>query len=138
MNLSRFLDAQAPLYATALAELQAGKKQTHWIWFVLPQLRGLGTSHNATYYGIENAAEAAAYLAHPVLGARLRECITAIMAHKDKSAHAILGSPDDAKFRSCLTLFRAAAAPDDRLWQSALDQFYAGEADPATLRLLEV
>ena len=136
MNLSRFLDAQAPLYATALAELRAGKKQTHWIWFVLPQLRGLGTSHNATYYGIENAAEAAAYLAHPVLGARLRECVAALLAHKDKSAHAILGSPDDAKFRSCLTLFRAVAAPDDTLWQDALDQFYAGEADPATLRLL--
>ena len=72
MNLTRFLDAQAPLYATALAELQAGKKKTHWIWFVLPQLRGLGTSHNATYYGLENATEAAAYLAHPVLDARLR------------------------------------------------------------------
>ena len=136
MNLSRFLDAQAPLYATALAELQDGKKQTHWIWFVLPQLRGLGTSHNATYYGIENAAEAAAYLAQPVLGARLRECVAALLVHKDKSAHAILGSPDDAKFRSCLTLFRAVAAPDDTLWQNALDQFYAGEADPATLRLL--
>jgi uncharacterized protein (DUF1810 family) len=137
LNLSRFLEAQAPLYATALAELQAGHKRTHWIWFVLPQLRGLGSSHNATYYGIENAAEAAAYLAHPVLGARLRECVAAIMAHKDKSAHAMLGSPDDAKFRSCLTLFREVAAPDDRLWQDALDQFYAGEPDPATLRLLE-
>ena len=136
MNLSRFLDAQAPLYPTALAELQAGHKQTHWIWFVLPQLRGLGHSHNATYYGLENAAEAAAYLAHPVLGARLRECVAAIVARKDKSARAMLGSPDDAKFRSCLTLFRAVAAPDDSLWQDALDQFYAGEADSATLRLL--
>ena len=134
MNLSRFLDTQAPLYTAALAELQAGKKQTHWIWFVLPQLRGLGTSHNATYYGIENAAEA--YLAHPTLGARLRECVAATLAHKDKGAHAILGSPDDAKFRSCLTLFRAVAPPDERFWQSAPDQFYAGEADPATLRLL--
>ena len=136
MNLTRFLEAQVPLYSTALAELQAGDKRTHWMWFVLPQLRGLGTSHNATYYGIENAAEAAAYLAHPVLGARLRECVAAILVHKDKSAHAILGSPDDGKFRSCLTLFRAVATADDSIWQAALDQFYAGEADPATLRLL--
>jgi Uncharacterized conserved protein len=136
MSLSRFLDAQAPIYATALAELCAGQKQTHWIWFILPQLRGLGSSRNATYYGIEDAAEAAAYLAHPVLGARLRECVEAILAHQDKSAHAILGSPDDLKFRSCLTLFREVAAPDDTLWQRALDQFYAGEADDATLRLL--
>lgn len=137
MNLTRFLDAQAPLYAIALGELQAGHKRTHWIWFVLPQLRGLGTSHNATYYGIEDSAEAAAYLAHPVLGARLRECVAVLLAHKDKSAHAILGSPDDAKFRSCLTLFHAVAAPDDTLWQNALDQFYAGQPDDATLRLLD-
>ena len=126
MNLTRFLDAQAPIYATALAELRSGKKQTHWIWFVLPQLRGLGHSHNATYYGLEDAAEAAAYLAHPVLGTRLRECVEAIMAHKDKSAHAILGSPDDAKFRSCITILFSAGAQNDSLWKDALDQFYAG------------
>ena len=137
MNLSRFIDAQAPIYADALAELRAGRKYTHWIWFILPQLRGLGHSHDATYYGLENAAEAAAYLAHPVLGARLRECVTAILTHKDKTAHTILGAPDDLKFRSCLTLFRAVAAPDDPLWQDALDQFYAGQPDAATLRLLK-
>ena len=136
MNLARFLDAQAPVYADALAELRAGGKETHWIWFVLPQLRGLGHSVDSTYYGLENAAEAAAYLAHPVLGARLRECIAAIMAHKDKTAHTILRSPDDLKFLSCLTLFRAVAPPEDRLWQDALDQFYAGQPDEATLRLL--
>lgn len=136
MNLARFLDAQAPVYADALAELRAGRKHTHWIWFVLPQLRGLGHSANATHYGLENAAEAAAYLAHPVLGARLRECVAALLSHPDKSAHAILGSPDDQKFRSCLTLFRAVAAPGDPLWQDALDRFYAGQPDNATLRLL--
>lgn len=136
MDLSRFLDAQVPVYADALAELRAGQKHTHWIWFILPQLRGLGHSHYATYYGLENAAEAAAYLTHPALGARLRECVTAILAHKDKTAHTILGAPDDLKFRSCLTLFRAVAAPDDSLWQNALDQFYAGQPDDATLRLL--
>jgi uncharacterized protein (DUF1810 family) len=137
MDLSRFLEAQAFVYADALAELRAGRKYTHWIWFILPQLRGLGHSHDATYYGLENAAEATAYLAHPVLGARLRECVTAILAHKDKTAHTILGAPDDLKFRSCLTLFRAVAAPDDHLWQEALDQFYAGQPDDVTLRLLK-
>ena len=136
MNLSRFLKAQAPVYADALAELRAGKKETHWIWFILPQLRGLGHSENATYYGVEGAGEAAAYLAHPVLGSRLRECVTALLAHREKSARAILGAPDDLKFRSCLTLFRAAAAPQDKLWQNALDRFFAGEPDEATLRLL--
>jgi len=136
MNLSRFLDAQAPIYADALSELRAGRKHTHWIWFILPQLRGLGHSVDATYYGLENAAEAAAYLAHPVLGVRLRECVAAILSHKDKTAHTILGAPDDLKFRSCLTLFRAVAAPDDHLWQDTLDQFYAGQSDEITLRLL--
>lgn len=136
MDLSRFINAQFPIYAEALAELRAGAKQSHWIWFVLPQLRGLGHSGNSIYYGIENADEAAAYLAHPVLGARLRECVTALLAHTDKTAHEILGSPDDLKFRSCLTLFRAVAAPDDSLWQDALDQFFSGQPDDATLRLL--
>lgn len=136
MNLHRFLDAQAPIYADALAELRAGEKRTHWIWFVLPQLRGLGHSENSTYYGLANAAEAADYLAHPVLGARLRECVTAIMAHQDKTAHTILGAPDDMKFRSCLTLFRAVALPDDHLWQDGLDQFFGGQPDDATLGLL--
>jgi uncharacterized protein (DUF1810 family) len=172
MNLTRFLEAQEPVYTDALAELQAGRKHTivlcaaqrapgpvthsaptngapgptvpvdhlllaaPWIWFILPQLRGLGHSTNAIYYGLENATEATAYLAHPVLGARLRECVTAILAHKDKTAHTILGTPDDLKFRSCLTLFRAVAAPNDHLWQDALDQFYAGHPDETTLRLL--
>lgn len=136
MNLDRFLDAQSQVYVEALEELHAGRKQTHWIWFVLPQLRGLGHSRNATYFGLENAAEATAYLAHPVLGVRLRECVVAILEHKEKCAHAILGSPDDLKFRSCLTLFRAVAAPDEHLWQDALDQFYSGHADDATIRLL--
>ena len=134
MNLSRFLDAQEPVYAHALAELQAGQKRTHWIWFVLPQLRGLGHSSNATYYGIENAEEAAAYLTHPVLGARLRESVVAILAHREKTAREILGVPDDQKFRSCLTLFREVASPDDCLWQDALDQFFAGQPDDTTLR----
>lgn len=136
MNLERFLAAQTPVYANALAELRAGRKQTHWIWFILPQLRALGHSRNATFYGLENAAEAAAYLAHPVLGARLRECVAAIQSHGDKSAHDILGSPDDLKFRSCLTLFRSVATPDDHLWKDALNQFYSGQPDDATLRLL--
>lgn len=135
MNLSRFLEAQAPVYSDALAELRAGQKHTHWIWFILPQLRGLGHSHDANYYGRENAAEAATYLAHLVLGARLREA-SAMLAHKDKTAHTILGAPDDMKFRSCLTLFHAVAAPDASLWQDAINQFYGGGLDETTLRLL--
>ena len=134
MDLSRFIAAQESIYEDALAELRAGRKHTHWIWFVLPQLRGLGHSSNATFYGIENVAEAAAYLAHPVLGARLRECVAVILAHKEKTAGEILGSPDDLKFRSCLTLFREVAPPDDRLWQDALEQFFGGQPDDATLR----
>jgi uncharacterized protein (DUF1810 family) len=130
---------RAPVSVTRSARLRrASGRAIRLTIYALPRsVRGLETSHNATYYGIENAAKAAAYLSHPVLGARLRECVAAILAHPDKSAHAILGSPDDAKFRSCLTLFRAVAAPDDNLWQDALDQFYMGEADPATLRMLE-
>lgn len=138
MHLARFLDAQAPIYTEALTELRAGEKQTHWMWFVLPQLRGLGHSGNAIYYGVENKEEAAAYLSHPVLGARLRECVSAVLAHKGKTVHEILGSPDDFKFRSCLTLFIEAATPDDHLWQDTLDQFFSGQPDEATLRILKV
>ena len=137
MNLSRFIEAQGSIYADALAELRNGQKRTHWIWFVLPQLRRLGHSSNATYYGIESAEEAATYLAHPILGARLRECVAALLAHKEKTAREILGSPDDLKFRSCLTLFREVAPADDRLWQDALDQFFSGQPDDATLRSLK-
>lgn len=134
-QLQRFVTAQADDYARALAELRAGKKKTHWIWFVLPQLRGLGTSPMAHEYGISGLAEAHAYLAHPLLGPRLRECVEALLAHADTPIETILGPVDALKFRSCLTLFHAVA-DDKTLFHRALDAFYNGEPDPRTLAIL--
>ena len=134
-HLDRFVSAQQRDYAQALAELVAGRKRTHWIWYVLPQLRGLGHSPMAREYGIAGRTEAKAYLAHSVLGPRLLECVQAILAHADRSAVEILGDVDAMKFRSCLTLF-AEVAPAEPLFGAALDAFYDGERDEATLRLL--
>jgi uncharacterized protein (DUF1810 family) len=134
-SLDRFLQAQAPVYASALAELQAGQKRSHWMWFVFPQLRGLGHSQTAMYYGIAGRAEAAAYLRHAVLGSRLRECTEALLKVVNKSAHQILGYPDDLKLRSSVTLFRESAA-DDGLFQRTLDRFFEGLPDAKTLSML--
>lgn len=134
-SLERFINAQQGNYAKALAELRAGRKTSHWIWFVLPQLRGLGRSTMAHEYGIAGRAEAEAYFAHPLLGERLRESVRAMLAHQGRSAVSILGDIDAMKFRSCLTLFDAVSA--DPLFSEALDAFYGGERDPATLALLE-
>lgn len=134
-NLQRFVDAQRDTYADALDELRGGRKQSHWMWFVLPQLRGLGRSPMAECYGLDGAAEAAAYLAHPLLGPRLLECVRAMLAHQGHEAAEVLGSIDALKFRSCLTLF-AAVAPEVPEFSAALRQFYAGQPDAATLRLL--
>jgi uncharacterized protein (DUF1810 family) len=112
-------------------ELRAGRKRSHWMWFVFPQLKGLGSSAMAQHYGIGSLAEARAYLAHPVLGPRLRECCALMLAVPDRSAHEILGSPDDLKFRSCLTLF-ALAAPQEALFRDGLARFYGGRMDPRT------
>jgi len=136
VDLERFVQAQAPVLDTVRAELAAGAKRTHWMWFVFPQLRGLGRSGTARFYGLASRAEAAAYLAHPVLGPRLRECVGLLLGVEGRSAHEILGSPDDLKLRSCLTLFDAVAAGDD-LFARALAKFYAGQPDPATLALLD-
>lgn len=133
-TLDRFIRAQDDLYEQALAELRAGRKTSHWIWFVLPQLRGLGRSSTAQEYGIADRAEAEAYLAHPVLGARLRECVQAMLAHADRPAARILGDVDAMKFRSCLTLFDAVST--DALFHQALEAFYGGERDAATIALL--
>ncbi len=135
-HLNRFVEAQAKDYVRALAELRAGKKQTHWIWYVLPQLRGLGSSSMATFYGIGSAQEAQAYLAHPVLGPRLKQCVAAMYALDGPSAVQVLGPIDAVKFRSCLTLFRAID-PADRSFHEALDKFYGGVPDGRTLALLE-
>jgi uncharacterized protein (DUF1810 family) len=135
MTLQRFLDAQAPVIDTALAELRAGRKRSHWMWFVFPQLAALGRSATAKFYGIESLAEARRYVAHPVLGARLVACTEAVLAHAGLGAHAIFGSPDDLKFRSCMTLF-GRAAPEQQIFRRALNAFYDGE-DPLTLDWLE-
>ena len=135
-QLQRFIDAQGDTFEAALAELRAGSKQSHWMWFIFPQLRGLGHSHTAHFYGLAGRNEAEAYLAHAVLGARLRECTCAILAHAGRlPARAILGSPDDLKLRSCLTLF-ASIQPAEPLWAQALAAFYQGQPDPLTLDLL--
>jgi uncharacterized protein (DUF1810 family) len=134
-RLHRFVDAQAPLHATALAELRRGRKQSHWMWFVFPQIAGLGLSPTTQFYAIGSLDEARAYLAHPVLGPRLREATAAVNALIGRTAHDVFGSPDDLKFRSSMTLFREAA-PEEALFQAALDRYFAGEADPRTLELL--
>lgn len=135
-DLDRFVTAQASDYARALAELRAAKKETHWMWYVLPQLRGLGRSAYAVRYGIASAAEARAYLAHPILGARLRECVAALNgAPAGRSAQAILGPVDAAKYRSCVTLF-GQVAPDDPAFATALAKFYDSVPDPRTLEIL--
>lgn len=134
-ELHRFVEAQRPVFDSALQQLQAGRKTGHWSWFVLPQLRGLGRSDMAERFGLSGAAEAQGYLQHPVLGPRLLESVTALLQHRNKSALEILGHPDDLKLRSCLTLF-AAVAPQERVFQQALVQFFDGEADARTLLLL--
>lgn len=136
-DLQRFVDAQQGDYAQALAELRAGHKRSHWIWYVLPQLAGLGTSGMSQRYGIGSRAEARAYLAHLLLGARLRECVAALLSHRGRlGAVQILGTVDALKCRSCLTLFDAAADGTEPLFADALDAFFDGQHDPATLTRL--
>ncbi|HLJ38298.1 MAG TPA: DUF1810 domain-containing protein [Steroidobacteraceae bacterium] len=134
-DLGRFLEAQAGCYPRVLAELAAGEKLSHWMWFIFPQLQGLGSSPMARRYALSGLAEARAYLGHPTLGARLRECTGVLLALGGRTAHEIFGSPDDLKLRSCLTLF-ACASPEERLFGEALAKYFGGESDPLTLRLL--
>ena len=134
-DLARFLTAQQEFHARALAEIRGGRKRSHWMWFVFPQLAGLGRSPTARHYAIASPDEARAYLAHPVLGPRLVECAQAVLDVPDRSAHEIFGSPDDLKLRSSMTLF-ARVAPADSVFERVLDRYYAGEHDPKTLDLL--
>ncbi len=134
-NLQRFVDAQAPVYADVLDELRAGEKTTHWMWFIFPQLKELGRSSIAKHYGITSLAEALAYLEHPLLGKRLLECTELMLAAKGKTALDILGSPDELKLRSCMTLFNAAR-PDLLVWDAALRKYFGGQVDAATMTLL--
>jgi uncharacterized protein (DUF1810 family) len=134
-DLRRFVETQATIYDGALAELRNGRKASHWIWFIFPQIAGLGMSAMSQHYSISCLDEARAYLGHPVLGPRLIECIQAMNAVDGRSAYEVLGPPDDLKFRSSLTLF-AAAAPDNPVFAEALAKYFAGEPDPLTLEKL--
>ena len=131
-NLQRFVDAQRPVIAGALAELRQGRKRGHWIWFIFPQLKGLGHSANSEYFGIASAQEAAAYLKHPILGPRLMECTQLVNAVDAPSAEDIFGDIDALKFRSSMTLF-AHAAPDNQIFLNAIQKYFAGELDPLTI-----
>ena len=133
-DLQRFVAAQAPAYAQVAAELAAGRKRSHWMWFVFPQLKGLGRSAKAQHYGIASLAEARAYWAHPLLGPRLAQCTGLVLAVDGRSVHEIFGSPDDLKFRSCMTLF--AQATGEPVFTRALQKYFGGEADPRTIELL--
>ena len=135
-DLARFEQAQTPVFAQAIAELRAGRKRSHWMWFIFPQFRGLGFSTMSQRYAIRNLDEARAYLAHPVLGTRLRQCAVAVLDVEGRSAHEIFGSPDDLKLRSCATLF-AAVSPPGSEWARLLDKYFDGQPDEATLRLLQ-
>lgn len=134
-NLRRFLAAQQGDYRRALAELRAGQKQSHWMWYIFPQYRGLGRSSISHLYAIQSLEEARAYLAHPVLGARLQECASALLQVNGRSAFEIMGSPDDLKLRSSATLF-AAVSPAGSVFEQLLDRFFGGERDDATLSLI--
>lgn len=134
-DLQRFVDAQNPVYDTVVGELRAGHKRSHWIWFVFPQLRGLGRSPTAQHYGIASRDEAVAYLAHEVLGPRLRECTRLVLALAGRSIGDVFGSPDDLKLRSSMTLF-ARSTDDNADFVAVLDEFYGGQEDPATVERL--
>ena len=134
-DLERFVTAQEHVYPRALAELRSGRKRSHWMWFVFPQMRGLGTSPMSQRYGIGSLAEARAYLGHPILGSRLRECAEAVLAVEGVSAHDIFGSPDDLKLRSSATLFAQASAPGS-VFEWVLERYFEGAPDGRTLQLL--
>ena len=135
-NLQRFVDAQDRVYNEVYSELRHGRKQSHWMWFVFPQIAGLGHSPIARTYAISSLEEAKAYLRHPILGPRLMECTQLVLEVSERTIHEIFGSPDDMKFRSSMTLF-ARAAPENPLFENALKKYYGGVHDPLTLELLE-
>jgi uncharacterized protein (DUF1810 family) len=135
MDCQRFLDAQEPVFEQVLKELRAGNKTSHWMWFIFPQLRDLGRSATARFYGLENRTDAVLYLSHPVLGPRLKQCTQIMVGHHGQAVQDILHSPDFLKFRSCMTLFQIAD-PEEPLFQAALDAFYRGQPDDMTVQLL--
>jgi uncharacterized protein (DUF1810 family) len=136
-NLERFVEAQRDTYETACQELAAGAKSSHWMWFVFPQLRGLGASETSRFYGIGSLAEATAYLGHPILGPRLRRAVALVLSVEGRSIGEIMGMPDDLKLRSSMTLF-ALAGEDDSIFLQVLDRYFGGKKDEATLGLLRL
>ncbi|HEY0875961.1 MAG TPA: DUF1810 domain-containing protein [Vicinamibacterales bacterium] len=134
-DLNRFLAAQEGIYDEALAEIRAGRKRSHWMWFIFPQFKGLGFSATSQHFAIRSAAEARAYLAHPVLGPRVIECAEAALAIEGRTAREIFGSPDDLKLRSSATLF-ASVSPDGSVFHRLLDKYFDGQPDRRTLELL--
>ncbi len=139
-DLNRFVDAQASDYAQALTEIKNGRKRSHWMWYIFPQLNGLGFSEMARFYGIRDIQEAAAYLAHPLLGPRLIAISQALVDLKTQSASQVMGSPDDLKLRSSMTLFSQVNTNDSiqggQVFQEVLDKFFEGESDPKTVSML--
>jgi uncharacterized protein (DUF1810 family) len=135
-DLERFVEAQAEVYEQACAELRAGRKRSHWMWFVFPQIRGLGSSEMAVKYGISGQEEARAYLDHPILGPRLLECARIVVGLEGKTVGEILGYPDDLKFHSSMTLFHEVDGPAERVFHQALKKYFGGKIDQATLERL--
>jgi len=134
-DLARFIEAQDRVYGDVLAELRNGRKRSHWMWFIFPQLDGLGFSPTAKFYAIENLEEARQYLQHPLLGARLRECATLVLGIRDRTVSEIFSYPDDLKFRSCMTLFERVAEPGS-VFANVLEYCFDGRRDARTLELL--
>jgi uncharacterized protein (DUF1810 family) len=135
-NLSRFLNAQEGVYETALSELRHGQKSSHWMWFIFPQIAGLGRSDTARYYAIKNRQEALNYLQYPLLGARLRECTQAVLSVSDRSLSQIFGYPDDMKFCSCMTLFQEVS-DDESIFSQAIEKFCRGQPDIKTQEIIK-
>jgi uncharacterized protein (DUF1810 family) len=131
-NLQRFVDAQNPVYEHVCAELRNGRKETHWMWFIFPQLRGLGHSTMAIEFGVSSREEAQEYLKHPILGTRLGKCTRLVNLAEGRTIHQIFGTPDDLKFRSSMSLF-ATVAPDNQIFKDALQKYFGGELDPHTV-----
>ena len=134
-NLQRFVDAQNPIFDQVRSELRSGRKRSHWMWYIFPQIQGLGYSALSKWFAISSREEAQAYLNHPVLGPRLRKCTQLVIDAQGRSIEQILGSPDDIKFKSSMTLF-ANATTDNQIFKIALQKYFAGEADPSTLARL--
>jgi uncharacterized protein (DUF1810 family) len=137
-DLERFVQAQNGVFSTVLAELRAGRKRTHWMWFIFPQMRDLGFSPLATLYGIASLDEACAYLAHPILAERLMTCTNLVLRTESRSLEALFGSPDDRKFHSSMTLFAQASADRESPYRRALERWFAGEPDARTIEFLPV